>query len=258
MVHFLLLVVINAFDFLLLSGTASGIGAGTGVADWQQALIYNPAQTMPSERAGLSIVYARPYGVPELNCARLGAGYSINRINLNAGMQLLGIEGYGEYDFGVGLGLAITDEVITGVAVHGLLMRMPTAGWLFVPAFDGGILWSISKFRLGTAVQNFNRPRFDNGDEVLPRLRAGVAWEPVEPLLLAVDFGKQGESERLLAGIEVRIFPELKLRAGMETAPWCIRAGCGLKFKHLGIDYGYHYLPELGGTHMIGVNYTWN
>lgn len=258
MVYLLLVFGINAFDFLLLSGTASGTGAGTGVADWQLALTYNPAQTMTSKRAGLSIVYARPYGVSKLNCARLGAGYAINRINLNAGMQFLGIEGYGEYDLGVGFGVEMTSEVNTGFAVHGLMVRIPTAGWSFVPAFDGGILWSISRFRLGAAVQNFNRPRFDNGDEVLPRLRTGVAWEPVEPLLLAADFEKQGECERALAGIEIRIFPELKVRVGMETAPWCIRAGFGLKVKCFGMDYGYHYLPELGGTHVIGVNYTWN
>lgn len=259
MLVYLLLIVVRVFEFVLPSGAATGLAGVAGLADWQQALTCNPAQASSDLRGGVSVVYTKPYGMPELDCMRAVAAIGLPRLQLNAGLQVLGMQGYHEYDLGLGLGGSVAGDLNAGVAVHGLLVEMPGSGWLYAPAVDGGILWSVSRLRLGIAVRNLNQPRLGNGDVIESQLRAGVAWEPVTPLLLAADFTKQGQRERLGAGMEIRIFPELGVRTGMETAPWCLHAGLGLRIRsRLGVDYGYSYQPETGATHFFGLSYTWN
>lgn len=249
---------VGAFDFLLLNGTASGIGAGTGVVDWRHALTLNPAQTgLPQKFTG-TIAYTRPYGLEGVNCLSADVGFRWSRLNITVGLRSLGAKGYSEYDMGSTLGFDITKDFTGGVGFHTLVRNMLGYGMEAVPAFDLGILLKFSTIRLGIAVQQLNKPRFENKDELLPRFRGGIGWEPVKPMLLGVDFEKQGETERLVSGVEVRIFPELRVRGGFETAPWCWRGGIGINLSWLGLDYGYQYHPEMGDMHIIGLTCSWN
>jgi len=254
----LFLLLIRAFDFILLNGTASGIGAGTAVADWRHALNFNPAQARFRGKIAGSVVYTTPYGLEGINCLRTETNFQFSRLGFGVGLQSLGLAGYGEYDIGSAFSFEIVDDFCGGVGAHALVRNLKEYGLELIPAFDFGMVWQISRLQLGVAVQQLNKPKYKNGDELLPSFRAGIGWEPVKAALLAVDIEKKGEDERLVSGVELRIFPEVKVRAGLETALWCLRAGIGLNWNWLGVDYGYQYHPELGDTHIIGLSCRWN
>ncbi len=251
------LFLISAFDFVVLNGMASGLGAGAGVSDWRNALVFNPASAVYISKIVGTLVYTRPYGLEGLDCLRTDAGFRVNRFGIVVGMQSVGTTGYNEYDISSGFGFGIVKGFTGGVGVHTLIRNIPGYGLDLVPAFDCGVLGQSSTVRFGAAVLRLNKPELDNGDVLMPKFRCGISWEPVKVALLAVDFEKHDEIERLMSGIELRIFPELKVRVGFETAPWCLRAGLGLNLNWLNVDYGYHYHPEIGDTHIIGMSFSW-
>lgn len=239
-------------------GDVSGMGAGVAVEEWQQSLGLNPALAANKLRFAGAIVYAQPYGLKGLSCAWTGVKIQFGNFHSVSGLEILNLSGNSEIDIATALAAPIAKGLSGGLAIHGLVQHFHELSPDIVPGFDLGFLWAINRFSAAIALRHINSPRFRNGDELFPIFRAGLTWEPAEPVLLAVDLEKEAEVERLLFGIEFRLFDELTVRGGVTTFPLCLRAGLGLRLGFLGFDYGFEHHPEMGATHIWGVNCQWN
>jgi hypothetical protein len=254
----LLIVFVTAFEFFPASVRTAGMAAGCAVADWQNGWALNPAVTADDQRLAGSIIYAQPFGLPGLNFARAGLHYRAKMFAITSGLQVLSMEGEQEFDLGAVSAINLPGGWSAGFGLHGLILNQRGYTGDFVGAFDFGIGWVGAGLRLGMAGQHLNFPRFSNGDELKPAFRFGLCWTPAAPLLLALDVEKDAEIERFLAGVEYNLLPELALRAGVETFPFSLRSGLSLRLGGLGLDYGYHYHPQLGDTHILGINLRCN
>lgn len=251
---FFILTFISAFEFSLSAGDVSGMGAGVAVEKWQQSLGLNPALAANKLRLAGAIVYAQPYGLKGLNCAWAGVKFKFGNFHSVSGLEILSLSGNNEIDIATALAAPIAMSLSGGLAIHGLVQHFRGLSPDIVPGVDLGFVWAINRFSAAIALRQINSPRFRNGDELFPIFRAGLAWQPAEPVLLALDIEKEAEVERLLFGIEFRLFNELTVRSGVTTFPLCLRAGLGLRLGFLGFDYGFEHNPDMGDTHIWGVN----
>ncbi|MGQ9707588.1 MAG: hypothetical protein ACUVUR_01770 [bacterium] len=228
------------------------------MTDWQNSLTHNPALAINEHRLAGGFVYAQPFGLQGLTCARAAVNYRLKMLHITSGLQVLGLKNEREFDLGTVLGTRLLTGLTVGIGIHGLVRDQKGYGGDFASALDFGILWLAGRLRLGIAGQRLNSPRFRAGDELNSVIRAGLSWEPVSALHLAIDAEKDSNIERLLGGAELRLFPELCLRCGVETFPFSLRAGMSVRVDWLSLDYGYHYHPQLGDTHILGINLIWN
>ncbi|MEO0020023.1 MAG: hypothetical protein ABIK47_05225 [candidate division WOR-3 bacterium] len=233
------------------------MGAGVAVEDWQHSLKLNPALATNPHRLAGAIVYAQPYGLKGLNCAGVGVKFSLGIFHSVSGLEVLTLNGNNEVDIAAAVALPVAEGWSGGFGIHGLVQHFKDITPDILPSFDLGFLGTIDRFSLGIALQRINSPRFRSGDELFPEFRAGLTWKPAESLLLAIDLEKEREVERILAGTEFQLFEEVVIQGGLETFPFCLRAGLVLQFNWLGINYGYQYHPQMGDTHTVGINCQW-
>ncbi|MEO0069217.1 MAG: hypothetical protein ABIK18_00265 [candidate division WOR-3 bacterium] len=243
------------------------MAAGLAVDDWRHWFEVNPAVCISQWRFGADAVYTRPYGLTGLNCGKLGVNLRQRNVALGVGIHIVGIEGAEELKTKIGLGLEPVSSVKVGIGIGALIQDMRYYGVDWAPVFDIGVLYQKDKLSFGLSGKQLNSPRLKNGDEVPYHLGVGVAWEPISSLLLTLDLYREGRDEGGAAGVEIRFFPELAIRAGVGTMPfhWCAGVGIRLGCFHLdnhqaqfGLDYSYQLHPELGDTHIFSINWGWN
>ncbi len=240
------------------AGAVGGIGAGVAVEDWQHGFGVNPAMAVSGVRFGAGVTYARPYGLSGLNCIRSVVNFSWGKIATVAGGQLLGLGTYKEWDCGLALGTEPIKGLKVGLGVHGFVQELGDYEVRGVPVFDLGGVWRNGRFAFGFSGQRLNSPQLSGGDKILPRFILGGSWEPVQGLVIAIEGRKQGNVDGGAAGVGFQFFPELILRAGVETAPLLWRGGLRIQLGCCGIDYSYQLHPELGDTHILGISGQWH
>lgn len=134
---------------------------------------------------------------------------------------------------------------------------------------DLGMLYRFGdKVRAGLVGRNLNSPKFnmkplfsgdDNSIEEKAQLRAGVAYKPISPLILAVDYdltrndttvSGDYKSQNLSGGIELSLLKILQLRAGAyknmakQDIGIVYTAGLGLNLWVVNIDLGASLSPK--------------
>jgi len=127
--------------------------------------------------------------------------------------------------------------------------------------FDAGALFRpLNKLAFGLVAKEILTTdiRFENGVILSPKMsvNGGVAILPIDMLTLALDmhnmFAQQGSPQTYHYGAELRPFPGLALRAGLNDNNKC--AGAALMVANFIVDYAY-----LGGafnrTQIIGLTY---
>src|SRR6185437_3218441 len=134
------------------------------------------------------------------------------------------------------------------------------AGLLYDPGRSLGEFWR--GLRAGLAVRNLGTSMtFDQEAAPLPRsVTAGLSYTGPwlgELITLAVDGEQPNDGARILnAGVELSTFQTFVLRAGYTSEGDLgngIRAGAGLRFKTVQIDYAYESAGALGTAHRIGL-----
>ncbi len=248
---------LTAFEFLLPVGRSGGMGAGVAVVDWKHSLVLNPGIIGYGPKFGGAVAYTVPYGIRELHSGMVGICFPVSRIDVGAGSFMTGTGSYQEWNMSLVLGGRVLNELSAGIGVHGCLQHM--GGYVFdlVPVVDLGLLWKSNRWSAGIAGQRLNSPRFRNGDELAPKFKAGVCWEPVSTLVLAVDIERIDDAERAIAGVEFKLFPQIAVRCGYQTSPQCFRGGIGINWAGLSLDYGYQYHHQLGDTHIFSISFRW-
>ncbi len=139
-------------------------------------------------------------------------------------------------------------------------------------AMDSGLLFAPGKkwgktfegLKLGLAARNLGTSmKFDEESFTLPRsLTAGMSWTGIwlgEAITLAVDGQQPNDGPRTVGvGVELTTLQMLIVRGGYTTRGDVgngLRAGAGLRFKTLQLDYAFAGLGVLGNAHRIGLTF---
>lgn len=138
-------------------------------------------------------------------------------------------------------------------------------------ATDAGFLWSPGRrhgwlrgWKVGVALRNLGSPmRFDQKSFDLPReLRAGVSYSGLflgETLTLVLDGRQPWAGDRSFGGgLEMWTLKTLALRAGytsLISGGSGLRAGAGLRFRTVQVDYAFAGAGDLGNAHRLGLTF---
>jgi len=232
--------------------------AGAAVPDWQHSLFLNPALCVDVDRLQAGVVYSRPYGLAGLEWGKACAGWSSSRVGAGAGVSVLGLDRYHEYDAQAVVGGAAVRNVAVGLGIHALVIEAGQNHGDFAPAVDAGVSWHSSRLRVGAAGLRLNRPRWRDGAELPFRLVLAGAWQPVDEVLLALDLSREHSDEDAAVGAEFRLIPQLGLRLGVGTAPLRFAAGIAARVGPVGFEYAYQFHPVLKESHVFGLRAAWH
>lgn len=277
---------VSVLDFASGVRAAGLAGAFVGVADDEQALIYNPAglALLDGLRAHARLeshLSAATVGSLMGAVPSFGAGlmfYSVGGLVQRDeqdqegepfGYGQLALSGAGALRLGSFIGLSSLKTLAVGLRVQVLTVNTLTAGSGLTFTLDPSVLWelgtaqlgplNLSAIRLGAALDNLGPGlRYGNGHEeslnLGARLGASARWQA---LLLGVELGT---AAGLSVGVEYELsLPnagQLAVRTGVNTRNGLTFAlGLGFRFQErFRVDYAFTSQAQLGGSHQLSVS----
>ncbi len=231
--------------------------AGGAVADWRHGLWLNPALVGVPSGSGFAAVGCRPYGLEGLTWVATALHLKQRRWGGSLGAGSLALGRFRESDVQFVLAGTPVARTWLGLGTHVLVLNQDGANSDIALSLDVGGWYALGRFALGVAATNLNRPRWQDSDEQPGCLAASAAWQPVDELLLAADILRQAGSEAVASGVEFRLAPPLRLRAGVQTAPLQYAGGLEVRAGMLGLSYAWRFHPQLKDTHIVGVLIEW-
>lgn len=247
-----------AFEQPLPLGASSAMFAGAAT-DWRHSLTHNPALPSLGPRQGLAAGYWRPHRLEGVNQAGLAGVLGFERWSVLAGFNRLGFDRYHETEIGIAGAYrvwparAARPGLALGVSGNLLAVTTDPSRLEAVAAFDAGMILDAGPVRLAGSVSRFNRPRFQNGDELPAAVRVGLAVRPLADLVTAFDFSWERTDPELALGLEMRVLPILTLRCGGRYPPLGYAAGLELAAGPVAVEYAVRYHPQLRDSHILGL-----
>jgi hypothetical protein len=120
----------------------------------------------------------------------------------------------------------------------------------------GGVATIIPKLAFGLSIRNVNQAKITEEERIPTVVQAGLAYTPVEPLLLVIETEKDVDYKAVFKlGMEYKIVEKLSLRTGISTQPVQMHYGMGLNLKKFIIDYALITHPQLGFSNQLSVSY---
>lgn len=276
------------FDDLAISPRARALGeALTTTAGDAWAFYYNPAMLpMVANPVGeLSTVEPNAQSFNNLTSAAIAMPLGGSRGGLGIGWRRYGV------DFG-GTDLATenTLSVAHGFRLFGDASTAAYFGWAlnFYNAefartigaagdgsngIDPGNAWAVGvdfgavgtvydRTRVGFFTRNLNNPTIgEDGEELRRQICLGISYAAYPGVTAAMDLRSAlGDDEfRIHSGLEFEVVPQFILRAGLETEPSKLSAGCGIRLPFVTLDYGF----STGGgvldtSHHFGLSVRWD
>jgi len=254
-------------------------GAYTGLADDENALLFNPAGLTNMNFSGVSLNHNE--WLEDIRIENLTASYAITRdIGVGIGFTHMWMgDLQGKDEFGndterfsvsssilqIGGGYKIMSGVRGGIAFKYLiddLAGYKASGF----AFDAGFLFNtfLNNLTAGLSVQNLGgKISYDQEKQSLPlNFRGGLAYDITSiDMLMTADVAKSADTDLdILFGVEYILLDQFALRAGNRfNANEAFTPSFGIGFSlensyHL--QYTFVTLNELGATHRIGFSYT--
>jgi hypothetical protein len=275
------------FEDLALSPRARAMGEATSATiDDAWAFYYNPAMLtrIGVPKAGFTTVEPNGAGFNRLSSAAIATP-----LHGRAGSIAVGWRRYGVEFGGVDLSTENTLSVAQGFKLFGDQSTSASFGWAlnlyhaeFAPSvgaagdgsngIDPGSAWTVGldlgglvtvydRTRVGFFTRNLNSPTIGDDEEELQQMvGAGIAYEPLPGITSALDVRTiLGDDFRFCGGLEFAVFPQLDLRAGIETQPNKLSGGFGIHLPVLTLDYGF----STGGgvldtSHHFGLELRWD
>jgi hypothetical protein len=207
------------------------------------SFFYSPAPFGLSELAVESGVVGIPTRFGVIGVAGRKFGYDLYR-------EMTGTISYSFSIAPVGFGISLNYQW-AGIGRYGSSTTL---------AADLGIRADLpGGLQCGMSIRNVNGAAVGSSEEPLPQIcLMGIACNPAEHLLLAIDLHKQsGYEPSVCFGIEYRVIDAVTLRAGIPEAASACTAGVGIRFLPLRIDYDVRAHPELGWTHEMTFSVAW-
>jgi len=264
-------------NYVMVGARPLGLGgAFAGVASDANAIYWNPAGLPVLQRQEITTMYGNLYGIGLKNSY---LGYILPVGDNHA----VGIDwmhyGFGDDEFSYGqnmfnLAYGIRLHRMVSLGINGKFIdqdmsldntsRGSSRGF----GFNFGILFSpIENFSFGITGNDLGGTsvKYDNDiSEVIynQRFRFGVAYKPLEGLLLASDI-----DDRFHFGTEYWLFDMLALRIGLQkplkkisdySRSLIYSGGLGIKYRFLQFDYAFESDPELPNTHRFSLTFSYN
>ena len=237
-------------------------GAATALPGdvWGQG---NPASwsTMPGR--AISFFATEAFGLSALRLAAVQYVEPTRFGAFSAGARTFGFEDYQETrflaGFARGFSLGTKRRFHAGLRLRYHQVSIPEYGQASALGLGiGGLMNILPSLHLGFQATNFHHPKLA-GHEALDRsLSLGLAYTPVEQLLVVVDAYQDPDFPlSFRGGLEVQPVPVLVLRAGMTTEPSRFTAGAGLRLGKLMADLAGEKHEVLGWSPAISFGVQW-
>ncbi|MCS6821881.1 MAG: hypothetical protein NZ551_08420 [Microscillaceae bacterium] len=253
-----------------MGGRAAAIGNASAnlVDSW--AFFNNIAGIAKVENMSILGAFENRFGMSSFNTFSLAF---VNPIftgrNTNDGKHWgtigLSISRFGDELFNVqriGLGYAHEiEQVSLGLKVNYTQVAFQDLGSKGTFQFEfGGRAALSSQFSFAAHIFNFNQSVLRSNfapDERLPVImKAGLAYTPIKPLLIAVESEKNLQFPATFkAGVEYQIVANFFLRTGINIRPYTNHFGLGYHTKKLHFDYALLTNNPLGLIHQLALQY---
>ncbi|UCD20145.1 MAG: hypothetical protein JSU64_03135, partial [candidate division WOR-3 bacterium] len=220
----------GAFERHVQSAQAIGLGhAFTAACYGTDAVRFNPAALSMIDENYLSAGYERPFGGIE-GLHNIAVGYARPLLWGGIGIQLseFGFSEQKEQAITLAYGSSFSETFKFGLGADVYIIDNARTGRAYAYGLNAGLLGRIyKKWSLGVYGHNLNRPQFGSYEdgELLPELRAGLAYEPFDGILSEIDFSMKDDDMRIHLAAEFELFRILHLRSGIKTNPFVIAAG---------------------------------
>jgi hypothetical protein len=251
--------------------------AAVAYIDDASALFYNPAGLAGVSTFDLLLAHnqwlldmnheyvAGAYGTEELG--KFGLAFDYWGSGAIQGVNIRGesIPGYvfsaADWSLNLGYGKAISDfSVGLGVKfIHQQLESLSTSAW----AFDAGGMYKtpLKGLKAGASVANIGTKPHYRESYSLP-LQARLGWRyDISIIGVTQDFIiSETEKPGIAAGVECRPVDIVALRVGYRTGSDYdgfsgLRAGIGLSWQGIGVDYAFAPYGKFGASHRISISY---
>jgi len=261
----------GVFEDYQPSARARGMGgAFTGVSDDVNALFFNPAGLVQT-KFGVAVGLANIQNQEFTEFKTAAAGYQLPKGlgTVAIGGRLLDVDFedenlMSEQTWSIGHGFTLLNDVHSQVyfGYSGNLYRLSFEGEDPSNAIGidvGGMAILHQRTRFGFSVQNINKPRMGDQNQVeLPtKLAMGVSYIPYDGVNTTIELRKDFAAEtEFMAGAEYQLFEPLALRAGVHISnPASWTAGATFNVRGINIDYAFSSHAVLAGTHYLNLGY---
>jgi len=112
--------------------------------------------------------------------------------------------------------------------------------------------------KFGFAVNNLNQPTMgaDNQHSLPRKLAMGISYTPYDQVVTSIEMKKDfAEDTEFMAGVELKLFEPLYLRAGVHQNPATWSAGASFRMIGVVIDYAFTQHTVLDATHYFNIGY---
>jgi len=192
-----------------------------------------------------------------------GRKFALSIIRLGADFDGPDGGSYAENTFVITHGFRLADNIYGGFNFNLYYLQNPSnIGDAYTYGIDVGFLAAVyENWRVGILLHNINTPRLNAiiGVEELPAwISAGVSFSGGKYSLTSVEFREmQGYPMRISIGEEVRIFPFVRLRAGVMSEGDLFRftSGAGFNVGKFRLNYALWYIPDLPLTHTVSLEF---
>ena len=248
----------GAFETSGIDARSSALGNATNsLSRGAVSSFLNPAGLAELDQAESFLSYSNQFGLSELSQEAVGIGFNLKRVGLAVGLANFGKANfYQEQRVNLSAGKEIVSGVNLGITLNYLILKAEGYENQNAAALDLGFQWEKSKFRLGGVVKNVNQPQI-GGDVVLRNYNFGVLYKALPEVNLSAGLYYDTDfKEQVQLGQELNLSDNFALRAGFQTEPNRYSFGAGFLWSKIEIDYAYVNHPELGGSHGVGMKFT--
>ena len=248
----------GAFETSGIDAQSSALGNATSALSLGAACSFlNPAGLAKLDQAESFLSYSNQFGLSELSQEALGIGFNFKKVGLAVGLANFGkADFYQEQRVNLSAGKEIVSGIDFGVTASYLMLKAEGYETQNAVALDLGFEWEMSKFKFGGVAKNVNQPEI-GGDVVLRNYNFGILYRALPEVNLSAGLYYDTDfKEQIQLGQELNLSDNFALRAGFQTEPNRYSFGAGFFWKRMEIDYAFVNHPELGGSHGVGMRFT--
>lgn len=260
---FPLLLLVLSFASSFAQSVSTPIGARANGLGYTAAALFdgwgvfgNAAATAKTEHAAAAFTYDFHPALPGGNRTAAVINLPVKIGVANAGMYRFGDVLYNEQLISAGfsskLGLAALGAQVNYIQYHAQGFGTKSV----VSVNFGGIATLTPKLSVGAYIHNINQPEITSEEKLPTRLVAGIAFHPVEKVLVATELEKDLEYDPVWrTGIEYLFHKKFCARTGYRFNPNTAFFGLGFKAKRLSIDYAIQHNVSFNLSHQASVAY---
>ena len=230
----------------------TGLGAYSTTHTDAFSFISNQASLAQIKKFTAGIYSERRFMLNELNLYNAVIALRTRSGSFGLKGAFYGFAGYNETQLGLAYGRSLGSKIDLGVQFSYYGMKVVGYGNAAAFGFEAGIIMHVSdKINAGVQVSNPVGGKFGkNAGEKLPFVyTTGLGYEASDKFLISMEMEKEEDQPvNVNAGLQYRLLPRLRIRAGISTATSNMWLGVGVMIKSMRVDITAGYHPQLGVT----------